>query len=88
MAKYLEEGPILIHRADILDGLRALYLAQHRFDRILKEDSYACGYRDGFEDALMSLAQMVGVSDEFESAVKHLSSVKMKNLPVYTTNTE
>ncbi|GAB4435541.1 MAG: hypothetical protein Kow0031_17290 [Anaerolineae bacterium] len=83
MAEKMQSGPILIHRADILDGLRALFLAQRRFDRLLKEDSYSCGYREGFEDALQSVAQLMGVSDEFEVSQERLGSGKAESVTVY-----
>jgi hypothetical protein len=35
--------------------------------------AYSCGYRDGFENALFALAQMAGVSGEFEDG-GHASS--------------
>lgn len=87
MAGQLQNDSNLIKRAIVLDGLRAIYLTQHKFDRFLKEDSYACGYREGFEDALLSIAQMVGVSDEFEAMrQQQLSSFQVKNLPIYNPN--
>ncbi len=67
MTDPLKNGSMTIQRAALLDGLRALYLTQYKFDRFLKEDGYACGYREGFEDALFSIAHMVGVSEEFDS---------------------
>ena len=72
MAEQLKNGAMTIQRAVILDGLRALYLTQYKFNRLLKEDSYTCGYREGFEDALLSLAQMIGVSNEFETIRRQL----------------
>ncbi len=87
MSEEFKNGPVLLQRSVILDGLRALYLTQHRFDRFLKEDSYACGYREGFEDALLSVAQMVGVAKEFEAIRQHLKSLSTSELPIYTTNT-
>ncbi len=63
----LKNGAMTIQRADVLDGLQALYLAQYRFNRLLKEDSYTCGYKEGFEDALQTIAQMIGLADEFQS---------------------
>ncbi len=86
MAEKLQSAPIIIHRADLLDGLRALFLAQRRFDRLLKEDSYACGYREGFEDALQSMAQMMGVSDEFEVSQKRLSNGKVGGATLFAQN--
>jgi hypothetical protein len=83
MNKRLVSGNILIHRSDVLDGLRALFLAQHRFDRLLKEDSYTCGYREGFEDALLSVAQLIGVVEEFETARRRDSSSASDTLPVF-----
>jgi hypothetical protein len=66
MTDQLKNGAMTIQRAALLDGLRALYLAQSKFNRFLREDSYACGYREGFEDALLSMAQLIGVSEELE----------------------
>lgn len=85
MAEPLKNGSMTIQRAVLLDGLRALYLAQHKFDRFLKEDSYACGYREGFEDALLSIAHMVGVSSEIEAIKQQLNP---KGLPIYSINTK
>jgi hypothetical protein len=76
----------LIHRSTILDGICALYVAQQKFDRFLKEDQYTCGYREGFEDALLSLAQMVGVLDEFEATRQKFHSFEVNNLPIYSAN--
>ncbi|RMF02294.1 MAG: hypothetical protein D6768_08620 [Chloroflexi bacterium] len=78
----LPTGPILVHRSDILDGLRALYLAHRRFDRHIREDCYASGYQEGFEDALDSLAQMLGVSGEFESACRQINASRTNTTPV------
>lgn len=78
----LPTGPVLVHRSDILDGLRALYLAHRRFDRHIREDSYASGYQEGFEDALDSLAQMLGVSNEFESACRQINASRANTTPV------
>ena len=86
MTEQLQNGAIHLHRADILDGLRALYLTQLKFDRFLKEDSYACGYREGFEDALLSIAQMVGVLDEFKAVGRDVNSYKIGSLPVLNSN--
>ncbi len=86
MTDRLQDGPILVHRSDILDGLRALYFTQLKFDRLLKEDNYACGYRAGFEDALLSVMQMVGVSNEFETVKQRLNSSVSDKLPIYNTN--
>lgn len=69
----LKNGAMTVQRAVVLDGLKALYLTQHKFDRFLKEDGYACGYREGFEDALLSMAQMIGVSGEFETVKRQLN---------------
>ena len=79
----LKNGAMTIQRAVLLDGLRALYLTQYKFDRFLKEDGYACGYREGFEDALLSLAHMVGVSHEFEAIKKQYGP---NGLPIYNAN--
>jgi hypothetical protein len=73
---------MLIHRSDILAGIKALYIAQNGTDHLLKEDSYSCGYKEGFETALFSLAQLLGVSDEFEQSQPKLSRLKFKTLPV------
>ena len=73
MTDQLKNGAMTIQRAVLLDGLRALYLTQYKFDRFLKEDGYACGYREGFEDALHSIAHMVGVSAEFETVKQQLA---------------
>ncbi len=88
MAKELEKGPVFIHRSVVLDGLRGLYLAQHRFSRVLKEENYACGYRDGFEDALHSLAEMAGVATEFEQAKTKLHTLDMDRLIFAVSETE
>lgn len=69
----INSSTVTIQRANILDGLRALYLTQHKFGRILKEDNYTCGYREGFEDALLSIAQMIGVPDEFETIRRQIN---------------
>jgi hypothetical protein len=63
---YSVKRPEFIHRTAILDGFRALYLAQLRLDPLLKEDGYACGFRDGFEASLRSLAELMGINAEFE----------------------
>lgn len=81
MVDQLKNGVMTIQRAVILDGLRALYLTQYKFNRLLKEDSYACGYREGFEDALLSLAQMIGVSTEFETIRRQLNAPEV-SLPL------
>jgi len=62
--------PALIHRTTLLDGFRALYLTHLRFDPLLKEDSYSCGYRDGFEASLRALAELMGISTELEEVKK------------------
>jgi hypothetical protein len=77
MTEQLKNGAMTIQRAVILDGLRALYLTQYRFNRLLKEDSYTCGYREGFEDALISIAQMIGVADEFETVKRQDEPVEI-----------
>ena len=69
MTKQFVNGNVLLHRSDILDGLRALHLAQIKFEHLSREDSYSCGFRDGFEDALISVAQLVGVIDEFRTLI-------------------
>lgn len=85
MAEQLKNGSMTIQRAVVLDGLRALYLTQYKFDRFLKEDGYACGYREGFEDALLSMAHMVGVSDEFEAIREQINP---NGLPILNANTK
>lgn len=77
MVEQLKNGAMTIQRATILDGLRALYLAQAKFNRLLKEDSYACGYREGFEDALLSVAQMIGVSEEFDQIKRQFGQLEV-----------
>lgn len=72
MTDPLKNGAMTIQRAAVLDGLRSLYLAQCKFSPLLKEDSYACGCRDGFETALEAVALLVGVEQEFRQEVKRL----------------
>jgi hypothetical protein len=79
MTEQLKNGAMTIQRVVILDGLRALYLTQYKFNRLLKEDSYACGYREGFEDALISIAQMIGVADEFETVKQNCEPVEIND---------
>jgi hypothetical protein len=55
-----------IHQDSLISGLTALYLAHERSGVISKEESYTCGYRDGFEASLDAIAQLVGASTEFE----------------------
>lgn len=62
-----------IQRVVLLDGLKALYLAQRNFSQLSRTDSYSDGYNNGFKAALLSIAQMVGVSDEIVA-----TSVKAK----------
>jgi hypothetical protein len=57
--------PIYIHQDTLVAGLKALLMAHSRSGIIAKEDSYSCGYRDGFEASLDSIAHLVGASDEF-----------------------
>ena len=83
MADPMKMDTALLHRSTILNGLRALYLAHNRSDRFLKEESYACGYREGFQDALESIAQMVGVSEEYEATRRAVNSYTINALPVY-----
>lgn len=79
MTEQLKNGAMTIQRAVILDGLRALYSTQARFNRLLKEDSYASGYREGFEDALFSMAQMMGVADEFEAIQRQSNRLEVSS---------
>jgi hypothetical protein len=79
----LKNGAMTIQRAVVLDGLRALYLTQNRFNRILKEDGYACGYREGFEDALLSIAQMIGVADEIETVKRQRGAFEVNGSLVH-----
>ena len=73
MTNRLQRNTSLIHRSVILDGLRALYIAQFKAEHILQEDPYATGYKEGFETALQSISEMMGISDEFESSRKRIS---------------
>ena len=85
MTEQLKNGAMTVQRAVLLDGLKALYLTQYKFDRFLKEDGYACGYREGFEDALLSIAHMVGVSGEFETVKRQLNP---NGATIYNTNSK
>ncbi len=82
MANKLSSGPIFIHRSLVLDGLRALYLAQLNFDQVLEESSFASGYREGFSDALLSIAHTAGVSDELEETSYKLHTHRTGKLKV------
>ena len=73
----LSGGSPVIHRNVILNSLRALYLAHRQLERHMKDDVYSSGYREGFEVALVSLAQMAGVGGEFEVSCKRLASTQM-----------
>lgn len=50
-----------IQRNALLDALKALKITQEQFSKLLKEDSYSCGYKDGFSDALIAMAQIIGI---------------------------
>lgn len=56
-------GPILVHRGDAIDRLKALHLTARQFDHVSSQDSYSCGYRSGYEDALRAVACGLGVPD-------------------------
>ena len=86
MAEPIKNGAMTIQRVDILDGLQALYLTQARFSRLLIEDSYTCGYREGFADALVSVAQMIGMSAEFENIKRQLDTFEVKHLRPHSTD--
>lgn len=88
MIEPLKNGAMTIQRAVILDGLRALYLTQAKFNRLLKEDSYACGYQEGFEDALLSIAQLVGIADEFETISQQLKHPESRSTIVHNKHIE
>lgn len=63
--KLLTNGAATIQRAIVFDGLRSLCFAHRRLGR-LTEGSHACGYREGFEDALQAVAHLIGASSEFD----------------------
>lgn len=88
MAEQLKNGAMTIQRADVLDGLRALYLTQYKFNRLLKEDSYTCGYREGFEDALLSIAQLIGVADEFETIKRQSNRLEISSTVIPNGRTD
>ncbi len=83
MAKQPNERAVLICRAEVLDGLQSLHITHQKMDQHLKQDPYTCGYREGFEDALQVLAQMVGLLDEFEEAKEKINITQLKHAPVY-----
>lgn len=64
--KQLKNGSMTIQRVVLLDGLVALYISHYKVDCLLKEGDYANGYRQGYEDALLSMSHMIGVSEEIE----------------------
>jgi hypothetical protein len=72
----------LVHRSDISDGIRALYISQSKMDHLLKEDSYSWGYKEGFETALLSLSQLLGVVDDFQRTQQMLSRLESKRMPL------
>lgn len=82
MRDEMQINSILIHRAIILEGLRALLLAKRKTDLFIKEEPYAIGYQEGFEDALQCVAQMVGLADDFESSLKKLNTFNIDRLSV------
>ena len=67
MPDQIQLDTVHIHRAVILNGLRALYLTQVAGEILLKEESFASGYRQGFEDALRAVACLTGVTADFET---------------------
>lgn len=74
---------LFMNRAIVLDGLKALFLMQLNFDRLLKENSYACGYREGYTEALHTVAQMIGVAKEFQDVQSQLKLVQPESFPVF-----
>ena len=77
MTEPLKNRAVLIQRAIVLDGLRALYLTQHKFNRSSKEDDYSTGYKEGFQDALFCVAQLIGASAEFETIRKQFDRLEL-----------
>ncbi len=77
MSKQLQQGSAFVHRSTILDGLQALNLAQDGFGDILQSESYACGYSDGYANALRSVAQLLGVLDEFTKTTQKQNTSKL-----------
>ncbi len=74
MTNRLQKNSMLVHRSVILDGLRALYITQFKMDQVVQEDPFAVGFKEGFDTALLSIAEMMGVSDEFETSRRRIGT--------------
>ena len=74
------KNSVLVHRADISDGIKALYLSQSGAAHLLKEDAFSAGYREGFETALSSLAQLLGVANDFQRYSQLLERRRANNM--------
>ncbi len=69
MTNQISNGTMFVDKRDVLNSMRAVYINLVRQSHLMNDDSYTMGYHEGFENALLSVAAIVGVEDEFEEAM-------------------
>lgn len=73
MAGEIVRAPNFIHRKDILNGLLAIQ-ASYRIRDSKGQDVFVEGYQEGFDTALLAVAQMLGQSETFLTQKAKLKS--------------
>lgn len=80
MVQELPAGSFYMDRRDLLNSLWAVYLSTNNGNHHLSEDSFLAGYRDGFEDALITVAAIAGVDESFQKNLVRYKTMRLRRM--------
>jgi len=80
MAHQLPAGSFYLDRRDMLNSLWAVYLSANGGSQHLSEDTYLSGYREGFENALLTVAAIAGVDEEFQKNIVRHKTMRLRRM--------